>query len=473
MKFAFLPSLEKRDVANLLVVPFWEGPKEAAPFPLETLSGFSGKNGETLYCHCDGQWLLLLGLGKQERATVEALRRAYSSVVKETQARKIKQIDLLFPKCKQRDAFLTGIAEGLILANYSFTYKSDPLKEGPVALLEKATLIGVEKSDAVEKMLLIGSGVNFIRDLVNTNADDKTPKKLVEMAKKLHPKVKTAIFDKKKLESEKMGLILAVNRSSSHDPYLIEAAYKGDPKSSEHIVLVGKGITYDTGGLSLKPTDNMLSMKCDMAGAATVLSAVRMAALLGLKINVTALAPVTENCIGSKSYKLGDVYSSYSGKTVEITNTDAEGRLVLADALAYAVKNLRPTCIIDLATLTGACVVALGEEISGLFSNDDSLAEELMEASEETDELLWRLPVHPDYKELLKSDIADTVNSAGRYAGAITAALFLQEFVGEVPWAHIDLAGPAYLSKPKYYNPIKGTGYGLRLLINFLESRSS
>lgn len=473
MKFAFLPSIEKRDLADLLVVPFWEGPKEAAPFSVPTLKGFTGKNGEIAYCHSDGQWLLLLGLGKQDKATVEALRRAYSSVVKEAQAKKIKQIDLLFPKCKQKDAFLRGIAEGLILTNYSFTYKHDALKESPIVLLEKVTFIGVEKSDALDKMLTIGSGINFIRDLVNTNADDKTPKILTEVAKKLHPKVKTTIFDKKKLESEKMGLILAVNRSSSHDPYLIQAAYKGDPKSKEHIVLVGKGITYDTGGLSIKPTEGMLSMKCDMAGAATVLGAVRTAAILGLKVNVTAVAPVTENCIGSKSYKLGDVYRSYSGKTVEINNTDAEGRLVLADALSYTVKNLKPTCIVDLATLTGACLVALGEEISGLFCNDDALAEELMEASEETDELLWRLPVHPDYKELLKSDIADLINSAGRYAGSITAALFLQEFVGEVPWAHIDIAGPAYLSKPKYYNPIKGTGYGLRLLIDFLESRSS
>jgi leucyl aminopeptidase len=203
------------------------------------------------------------------------------------------------------------------------------------------------------------------------------------------------------------------------------------------------------------------------------LGAVRTAAELGLKVNVTAVAPVTENCIGSQSYKLGDVYRSYSGKTVEITNTDAEGRLVLADALAYAVKHLKPTCVIDLATLTGACVVALGEEMAGLFTADEALAQELLEAADQTDELLWRLPVHPDYQEALKSDIADLVNSTGRDAGATKAALFLQEFVGDVPWAHMDIAGPAYLSKPKHYNPTKGTGYGLRMLIDFLEGRSS
>lgn len=214
-------------------------------------------------------------------------------------------------------------------------------------------------------------------------------------------------------------------------------------------------------------------MKCDMAGAATVLGAVKTAAELGLKVNVTAVMPITENCIGSKSYKLGDVYRSYSGKTIEINNTDAEGRLVLADAISYAVQNLAPTCIVDLATLTGACVIALGEDMSGLFSNDDQLAESLIEASETTDELIWRLPVHNDYKEAFKSEIADMVNSGGREAGAIKAALFLQEFAGTVPWAHIDIAGPAFVTKAKNYNTMKGTGHGLRLLVDFLRGKSS
>lgn len=477
MKFAF-SSLDKRDGADLLVVPFWEGPHAAADLgPFEAaihpvLKDFAGKMGETASCYPEGQRILLIGLGKQDKATVEILRRVYSSAVKAVQSKKAKRIDVLFPKCKQRDEFLRGIAEGILLSNYAFSYKSQ--EENPIVLLEKVTWIGVEKNPLLEEMRIIIEGVNFVRDLVNTNADDKTPKMLAEVAKKLHPKVKTTIFDKKKIEAEKMGLLLAVNRSSSHEPVFIQAAYKGDPKSKEHIVLVGKGIVYDTGGLSLKPSDGMLGMKADMAGAATVLGAVRTAAELGLKVNVTAIAPVTENCIGSKSYKLGDVYRSYSGKTVEVTNTDAEGRLVLADALAYAVQNMKPTCMIDLATLTGGCVIALGEDISALFSNDDALAEDLLGSSEKTDELIWHMPIHPDYKDMMKSEIADLVNSSGvRYAGAITAAIFLQEFVGMVPWAHIDIAGPAYPAKAKYYNPIKGTGHGLRLLVDFLACRSS
>ncbi len=475
MKFAFSSSREKRG-GELLVLPFWEGPKEAAEYDCAkvapALKDFIGKNGETALCYEGQQRVLLLGLGKQDKACVEALRKAYASAVRFAQSKKITEIDILFPKCKQKEEFLRGIAEGLLLSNYSFTYKHDSLKENPQTLLEKVTLIGVEKHPLIERLQTIGEGVYFIRDLVNENSDDKPPKVWAEKAKKLHPKIKVTIFDKKKIESEKMGLLLAVNRSSSHDPCFIQAAYRGNPKSKEHIVLVGKGITYDTGGLSLKPTDNMLSMKCDMAGAATVLGVVRTAAALGLKVNVTAVTPITENCIGSKSYKPGDVYRAYSGKTVEVTNTDAEGRLVLADAIAYAVKNLKPTCLIDLATLTGACVVALGEEISGLFSNDDALAEELLASSESTDEMIWRMPVYSDYLEAYKSEIADLANSGGREAGAIKAALFLQEFAGKVPWAHLDIAGPAYLSKPKHYNPTKATGHGLRLLIDFLEQHS-
>lgn len=475
MKFAFSPNLEKRE-GEILLVPFWEGPKEAAEYEISqigaVLKDFAGKNGETALCYEGKERILLVGLGKQEKATVEALRRAYASALKVAQAKKVKHLDLLFPKCKQKEEFLRGIAEGLLLCNYAFSYKHDSAKENPIVLVEKATFIGIEKNGLVDRLQIVAEGVCFTRDLVNENSDAKPPHVIAEKAKKLHPKIKTTIFDKKKLVSEKMGLILAVNRSSSHEPCLIQAVYRGNPKSKEHVVLVGKGITYDTGGLSLKPTDNMLAMKCDMAGAATVLGAIRVVAELGLKVNVTALAPVTENCIGSKSYKPGDVYRSYSGKTVEVTNTDAEGRLVLADALAYAVENLKPSCIVDLATLTGACVVALGEEISGLFSNDETLAEELLAASESSDELIWRMPVHNDYLEAYKSDIADIVNSAGREAGAIKAALFLQEFVGKVPWAHLDIAGPAFLSKPKHYNPTKGTGHGVRLLVDFLEQKA-
>lgn len=460
--------------SDLWIFPFWQGPKAAALLPLEidgALGDFKGKNGETGLCYSKGQRILLLGLGKQEEASVEALRRAYAAAVKVAHAKKLKEMDILFPKCKQKEDFLRGIAEGIFLTNYSFSYKNHSIKEDPIILLEKVVFVGVEKSDLLEEVKIVSDGVHFVRDLVNANADGKMDR-VLKAAKKLHPKVKAHIFDKKWIEKEGMGLLLAVNRGSQSDPAFVQLDYVGDPKSEKHPVLIGKGVLYDTGGLSLKPTDGMLSMKCDMAGAATVLGAIKTVAELGLKVNVTVLMPLTENSIGSKSYKLGDVYTSYSGKTVEITNTDAEGRLILADAIAYAIKHLKPTAIVDLATLTGACVVALGDDISGLFCNEDRLAEELLQASEKTDELIWRMPVHDDYFESFKSEIADMINSVGREAGAIKAALFLQAFAKDVPWAHLDIAGPAYIPKPKHYHPMKGTGHGLRLLVEFLRNFS-
>jgi leucyl aminopeptidase len=475
LNFAFAPSVEKRE-GELLILPFWEGPKEAADmgnFPIKAaLKDFTGKQGETALCYDKEERLLLLGLGKQEKATVEALRRAYSSAFKVAQAKKVKKIDLLFPKCKQKEEFFKGIAEGLLLTNYVFTYKNETLKDNPMGLLQEATFIGLSKPMGIEKLQTICNGVKFARDLVNENADAKTPKKLAEIAKELHSQVKVIIFDRKRLEAEKMGLILAVGRASKHEPVLIQASYKGSPDAKKHIVLVGKGVTYDTGGLSLKTTDGMLTMKCDMAGAAVALSAVKVAAELGLKINVTAVVPSVENNIDADSYKLGDVYRSYSGKTVEINNTDAEGRLILADALAYTVDKLSPSLIVDFATLTGACVVALGEEIAALFSLHDELADDLLESSKNTDELLCRIPLHLDYKESYHSEIADLTNSGGRDAGAIKAAIFLKEFVKDVPWAHLDIAGPAFISKPKHYNPMKGTGYALRLIVDFLMRKS-
>jgi len=470
LKFAFCKSLSKREPADGFIVPFWDGPVQGANCEALKLclNDFHGQQGETTLCYNGDERIILLGLGKKEKASVEGLRKAYASAIKVAHKTKCKSLNLLFPECKQADEFFRGIVEGVLLTNYQFSYKLE--KSGP--LCEKLTFVGVEKTAMIDYYAILSKGVCFVRDLVNQNADQKA-KILTDAAKNLHSKIKTTIFDKKKIESEKMGLLLAVGRGSSHDPFLIQSAYKGDPHSKEHIVLVGKGVTYDTGGYSLKPTDGMVGMKCDMGGAALALGVAKTAAELGLKVNVTAVVPVAENCMGPDSYKLGDVYTSYLGKTVEINNTDAEGRLILADALSYAAANLNPSCMIDFATLTGACVVALGEDVAGLFTDDESLSVDLLAASDSTDELLCQLPLHEAYLESHKSDIADLVNSGGREAGAIKAALFLKEFVGEVPWAHIDIAGPAYVSKPKNYNPTKATGYGLRLMIDFLESRSS
>lgn len=470
----------------MLILPFWEGSLKAPSMgslidPVLDSGDFKGKNGETFFVYSKGgkeSKVLLLGLGKEDKVTVELLRRAYAAALRCMKKGKAKSANLFFPKSKElgsRD-ILAGIWEGILLTNYAYNQLlgDAALKEAP-PLLEKVGFIGVDPKDKkeLEEILVIMDGVHFARDLVNGNADEVIPAMLADTARRLEkvsPKINASIYDRAWLEKEKMGLILAVNRAAKVDPFLIEVTYKGNPTSKQQIVLVGKGVTYDTGGLSLKPTEGMLGMKCDMAGAAAVLATVRVIALLNLKVNVTVVVPTVENAIDSRSYKLGDVYRSYSGKTVEINNTDAEGRLILADALSYVVKNLKPSLIIDLATLTGSVVMSLGELMAGFCSNDDKLANALLEASSKTSDALWRLPLINEYKEAFKSDIADLVNSGGRDAGAIKGALFLQEFIGSTKWAHIDIAGAAYWSKPKYYHTTKATGYGVQLLVEFLKT---
>ena len=481
-----------RKEADLLVLPFWKDKKMAYPaleigeqlksmasLPLRS-KDFIGKEGEVLFLYVANpkeQRIALLGLGEEDKITIEKLRRAYTSLAKVCQKGKIQKLNLALPNISSLNdsEVIRGVSEGLLLANYTFEkLKKDSIKDEPTVLLKKVVLIAGGKKTLAEaqKAVKLCNAVHYARDLVNGNADDVTPQTLVEQAKNLaktYPQVKATIFDRKRIEKEKMGLLLAVNRGSVRDPAFIILEYKGNPRSKEHTALIGKGITYDTGGLNLKPTGSMETMKCDMSGAAAVLGTIRAAAELGLKVNVTGVIPSTENSIGSRSYKPGDVYVSYTGKTVEIANTDAEGRLILADALAYTVKNLKPTRMIDLATLTGAVVVCLGDEATGLMSNQDALAEALIKAGNATFERVWRLPLFEEYKKQIKSDIADIKNSGGRQAGTITAALFLEAFVGDVPWAHLDIAGTAYLNESKRYQPKHGTGVGVRLLIEYLE----
>ncbi|MBI3508398.1 MAG: leucyl aminopeptidase [Chlamydiia bacterium] len=471
MKVLFAPDLAKRKASELLLLPFWEGVTPAAQWSGLKLSppvDFSGKAGEVCLHYpekgLDEPRIACIGLGKKGAASDEQIRRAYAEAVKLALTKKIQKITVV-----PAIGFIAPVIEAVLLANYAFVVR----KEAP-PLLEEIQWIGVEPAQFQPIYTLI-QGVHFARDLTNGNADDVNPRMLADTAKELlkqNRHLKGKVLDKKQIEAEGMGLFLAVNRASALDPFLIEVSYFGNPKSKEHIVLVGKGITYDTGGLSIKTTEGMSTMKADMAAAATVLATVKVAAELGLKVNITALAPVTENVIGSKSYKPGDVYRSMSGKTVEIFSTDAEGRLILADALTYAQKYLKPTCLIDLATLVGGTVIALGDDFSALYATEKKLAAALLAAADQTGERVWEMPLVEEYSEALKSDIADLRNSGWKEASSIRAALFLKEFVDTVPWAHLDIAGPAFLPKPKYYNPTKGTGYGVRLLVSFLQSRA-
>ncbi|MGD2168955.1 MAG: leucyl aminopeptidase [Chlamydiota bacterium] len=484
-------SFAARDKADGLILPFWKKDKSAVPAfkklgeipQVDTaikVGDFDGHKGEIFFIYPEKEKerrIILLGLGKKESCTTFLLREAFHSLMKECHTKKIQSLNLVLPEIAIKDEKLVkAISETLVLSNYQFTeLKHDGLKKHPVNFLESAQFIGI--SDKLLKIanqaIEVAKGVYLTRDLVNRNADDVTPEKLADTAKaleKVSSKIKVTVFDKKRIEKEEMGLLLAVNRGSNLEPRFIIATYNGDPKSKDHFALVGKGITYDTGGLSLKPTNFMLDMKSDMAGSATVLGTLYAAASLNLKVNLTAVIASSENSIGSKSYKIGDVYQGYSGKTVEITNTDAEGRLALADALSYTVKKLKPTAMINLATLTGAVVVALGDEICGYFANNDKLAEQIEKSAKDTDELIWRLPLQQSYLKMLDSKVADIKNSAGREAGSIQAALFLEQFVEKVPWAHMDIAGTAYWEKSKSYHPYFSTGYGVRMLLDLLEN---
>lgn len=491
MRFAAVPKVDKRPAAEVVVLPCFQEKEHARPAlevgslqpfaaPPLSLKDFLGKEGELLYLYIKDQpekRLVLLGLGAREKVTTESLRRAYAAFAKSCHQRKIKTANLIVPEVQalSQESVWRGIVEGILLANYRF----DKLKSESnhtAQLLQKICFVGADKTALAlaSKQATICEGVYWVRDLANSNADEVTPQYLAQAAQKLakrEPAIKVTIFNKARLIKEKMGLILAVGRASLHEPAMIFLEYNGlkrGAKDKDHTVLVGKGITYDTGGLNLK-SSGMETMKCDMAGAAVVLAAISVAAALKLPIHLTAILSTAENCISARSYKPGDVYTGYSGKTVEITNTDAEGRLVLADALAYASKKLKPTRIIDVATLTGGVDIALGNEATGLMSNNDALSDLLIRAGSETFERVWRLPMHEEYRDLLKSDVADLKNAAGRSASPITAATFLKDFISDIPWAHLDIASTAFLSEAKRYHPKFATGVGVRLLIEFLE----
>lgn len=494
MRFSTVSVFDKRPVSDLLVVPMSKQKdrliapsllgKEKGKFEAPIQAGdFKGEESTIalLYSGAEDKKslekrALLLGLGEIEEVTAERLRRSFSVALKEALRLKVKTLTLLIPEVPSLSeaSLYRGICEGLLLPHYTFHLKEKPLAKESTLVLKHIVFITPSKQALVcaKKALTVCEAVYLARDLVNGNADEITPSYLAKFANKLaeqNPKIHTTVLDRAKLEKEGLGLLLAVGRGAVHDPLLILTEYRGNPKSTDTTVLVGKGVTFDTGGLNLKPTGSMETMKCDMGGAAAVLATVKLAAELGLKQNVIAVVPTAENAIGSGSFKPGDVYQSYAGLSVEVINTDAEGRLILADALAYAVKKLKPSRMIDVATLTGACEIALGSEASGLFSSHDALADSLIRAGSETFERLWRLPFYDEFKELLRSDIADLKNHGGRAGGASIAALFLSEFAGSTPWAHLDIAGTAYFKDPKRYHPRFATGVGVRLLIEFLE----
>ncbi len=489
MQFQVCASVSKRPKADLVVVPFFKGKKGAdaavnIPDLIGTLNpilktgDFDGKEGATMLAYLSGKRekrLLLLGLGAEALCSMETLRRSYSAAMKRCQGKKWVSVNFVIPKLSKLDnkEITRAVSEGTALSTYVYDLWKSKEKKKPF-YVKKGTLVGARDLKIAKKTLGIMTGVNLARDLVNGNALDVTPKAFAKEAKKLaqnFSSVKATVLNKKQLEKEKMGLLLAVGSGSPVDPALVMIEYRGAPSSDDLTMVVGKGITFDTGGVNLKPTKSVEDMRADMGGAGAAIGLIQAAASIKLNANIVVIVPTTENAIDAHSYKPGDVYRSHSGKTVEITNTDAEGRLVLADALSYGQKRFDPDRIIDLATLTGAIVIALGDTRAGLFSNNEKFAKLCEKAGDITGEKVWRMPLDPEYMNLMKSEIADIRNSGKkRSAGSVTGAIFLQEFIKKrTPWIHLDIAGTAFLDSAKDYHLSQATGSGVRLLIELLE----
>ncbi len=404
-------------------------------------------------------------------------RNYFAGLVPSLKKKNLKSVHIIVPSFSEfknyfenEGQFLQTMLEGIHLGNYTFdNYKSD--KEKPVELSFSIHYTNQKLlKNAIEVSEKLISAVYFSRDLVNEPAVTMTPAELSTRAKKELSKigVKVTVFNKAELKKRKMNAILAVGGASDNPPCLITMHYKPNFKTKKKIALVGKGVCYDAGGLSLKPTSSMLEMKGDMAGGAAVIGIIKAAAMLKLPIEIIGVVPAVENMVNGSSYKPSDVIIAYSGKSIEVKDTDAEGRIVLADALHYASQQ-KPDEIIDFATLTGACVVALGEIAAGLFTQNDKLAENLLNSGTQTFERLWRMPFWNDYNDMIKSEIADVSNLGPRWGGAITAGKFLENFVDEkTPWAHIDLAGPALKHKSNNYTEKYDTGFGVRLMVDYL-----
>ncbi len=440
------------------------------------LSSFKASVSDILYFNMkERPGVILCGLGDITKLNEEGVRNCAAAAVKFCISKKISAVTVIEPLVEgfKQEAVLQAIAEGALLANYTFDkYKSDKEKELPLAKIDFYTEAKYAAS-ILKDVEIIASNTWLCRDLVNDITDEVNPVTFAQLAEKIAKEsgLTCRVFDRKEISKKKMGLLLAVNRGSVVEPRVVVLEYKGDQGSRKVFGLIGKGITFDSGGMNLKPSGSMETMRCDMAGAATALCSMKTIAELKLKKNVTAVIPLTENMLSSNAYRPGDIYRAYNGKTVEIGNTDAEGRLILADALSYMEKEIKPDVITDLATLTGACVVTFGETVAAYLSTDDSLASAVEGASARTGEKLWRLPFFDDYEERMKSDVADLNNMAAeKNAGTISGAVFLKNFVEKTPWAHIDIAGTAWYSKARGYRPKNATGYGLRLIVDLVKS---
>ena len=448
----------------------------------QSISDMGGKFGAISVVPLPGespQRILLAGLGKEERLTGDSVRFVSGRIARKAREIRLKEFAVIAPPDRPGSVpAVSQIVEGCMMSLYKFDrFKSEEEGSEPdLAILASDQKKASEEARTAE---IISNGALFARGLANLPPNECAPATLAESARKLAKRngLKCRVISKQALKRGGFGGITAVGQGSRNEPRLIILEYGGGPRGQKPVVLVGKAVTFDTGGISLKPGEKMDEMKFDKCGGCTVLGIVKAASELGLRRNIVGIVPSVENMPGGGSYRPGDIIRLYSGKTAEILNTDAEGRLILADALSYAERRYSPSAIIDLATLTGACIVALGNNVAGMVSSSDALAEELARSSKKTTEEIWRLPLGDDYMDMIKSEVADMRNMGiGRAAGTIAAAAFLKNAVEKTPWLHLDIAGVAWTqpaTKEKPYNPGGATAFGVRLVTDYLQEETS
>lgn len=458
-----------QDVKNtpieVLVINQFEGEKtsvELANTYAVEKDGFEGKFGQTYLLHTLGQIpadkILIIGFGKKEEFNANKMREAVAKAVKKLHQIKAKKAAFDFDvNCD----YGKSAALGAMIADYAF----DKFKSEKSHHLDEITFAKFSQEE-INEGIIFGEAMKFTRDLANTPAQIATPAKLADIAQNING-LETKVFDKPEIEKMGMGAFLAVGQGSVNPPKFIHMKYTGK-NIKKRIAIIGKGICFDSGGLDIKPASSMLTMKDDMSGAACVLGVMQALVKLQPDCEVHGIIAACENMPSGSSYKPGDILTAKNGKTIEVDNTDAEGRLTLADALCYACE-LGVDEVIDIATLTGACMVALGTIATGVMGNDEEMISRVIKTAEISGETYWQLPMFKEYFNSLKSDIADMKNTGSRYGGASAAGVFLQEFVKDVKWTHIDIAGTAYLEKPQKEFIAGATGAGVRTLLNYIK----
>lgn len=496
MKFQVKTGVATEQKTACLVLGAFEGKLSAKALPgIDELTDgaftralksheFSAEKGQSLLLHAGSdsacRRVLVVGLGKEKNFSSADLRQASSAAVKSLLDKNMTAFTVALAQIDFKKATLEekaqAVAEGVLLADYRYDRYWPEAKAAKAATLDKVVLVVEDGSESaavkrgVAAAEAICSGVCLARDLVNAPGNLKSPEFLAHQAVAMAEEVgiRASLLDRGELERQGFGAMLGVAQGSERPPYLIVLEYQGGKTDEKPVALVGKGVVFDSGGISLKPGEKMDEMKMDMGGAAAVIGAMRAVASLKLPVNVVAVVPAVENMPSGTAIRPGDILTSLSGKTIEVLNTDAEGRLILADALTY-VERFNPSAVIDLATLTGACIIALGDQAAAVLGNNDPLIRQLLKAGERSGERLWQLPLWEGYAAQIKSDFADVKNTGGRPAGTITAAAFLQMFAEEYSWAHLDIAGVAWSGKNSAGQPLGGTGFGVRVLVEYLR----